>query len=80
MDDAGWQPVVRLGFAMVIVGLLIFAFSGANFQWLIDHGYIYNAPTVTLIIFLLIGALLVAGGSRWKKRLESVSTNTTLNQ
>jgi F0F1-type ATP synthase assembly protein I len=75
MGDADWRPVVYLGFSLAIVGLLIFALSGTNFQWLIDHGYLYNAPSMSLIVFLLIGSILVAGGLRWKRKIETISAN-----
>lgn len=68
--EKDWQTVCEFGFAIIIVGAIIFAISGANYQWIMEHGYILNAPALILITFILMGSSLVIGGLKWKTRIE----------
>jgi hypothetical protein len=71
-SEKDWQSICRFGFSMIIVGVVIFVFSGANFQWLIDRGYVLNAPVLVLASFVLIGSAFAVGGFKWKSRIERV--------
>ncbi len=63
-DDT--SSVQYFGVALIVVGLIVFVLSGANFSWLATHGYILNAPAMMPIVFLALGATFIFIGSKRK--------------